>query len=173
MTREARLMSGIILITVPTIQYGGYFLLTSLMKKGSGYMENPLRQNFFRAGHAHAGVIVILSLVCQILADAAVLPTPMLWFVRIGVPLAAILISSGFFFSVLPPTATEASGAVALIYFGAAILALAVVTLGVGLLRVSSNELTAIPRRPRVLKECRSHATVTSITERTKRTSLN
>jgi len=65
------MMSGIILITVPTIQYGGYFLLTSLMNKGSGYMDNPLRQNFFRAGHAHAGVIVILSLVCQMLADAA------------------------------------------------------------------------------------------------------
>ena len=135
MTREARMMSGIILITLPTIQYGGYFLLTSLMSKSSGYMENPLRQNFFRAGHAHAGVIVILSLVCQILADAAVLPAPMLWFVRIGVPLAAILISAGFFFSVLPPTATQASGAVVLIYVGAAILALGVVTLGVGLLR--------------------------------------
>ena len=135
MTREARLMSGIILITVPTIQYGGYFLLTSLMNKGSGYMENPLRQNFFRAGHAHAGVIVILSLLCQALADAAVLPTPLLWLVRIGVPLAAILISAGFFFSVLPPTATQASGAVVLIYTGAVILALAVVTLGVGLLR--------------------------------------
>jgi hypothetical protein len=26
MTREARLLSGIILITVPTIQYGGYFV---------------------------------------------------------------------------------------------------------------------------------------------------
>jgi len=135
MTREARLMSGIILITVPTIQYGGYFLLTSLMDKASGYMENPLRQNFFRAGHAHAGVIVILSLVCQMLADAAFLPSPLLWAVRIGVPLSAILISSGFFFSVLPPTATQPSGAVALIYTGAGILALAVVTLGVGLLR--------------------------------------
>ena len=135
MTREARLMSGIILITVPTIQYGGYFLLTSLMNKGSDYMENPLRQNFFRAGHAHAGVIVILSLVCQILADGAVLPDPLLWFVRIGVPLSAILISSGFFFSVLPPSATQASGAVALIYVGAVILAFSVVTLGVGLLR--------------------------------------
>jgi hypothetical protein len=134
MTREARLMSGIILITVPTIQYGGYFLLTSLMNKSSGYMENPLRQNFFRAGHAHAGVIVILSLVCQILADAAVLPTPLLWFVRIGVPLSAILISAGFFFSVLPPTATRASGAVSLIYAGALILAVGVVTLGIGLL---------------------------------------
>lgn len=135
MTRDARMMSGIILITVPTIQYGGYFLLTSLMNKSSGYMDNPLRQNFFRAGHAHAGVIVILSLICQILADAAALPSPLLWAVRIGVPLAAILISSGFFFSVLTPTATEVGGAVSLIYVGAAILAFAVVTLGLGLLR--------------------------------------
>jgi hypothetical protein len=135
MTREARLMSGIILITIPTIQYGGYFLLTSLMNKASGYMENPLRQNLFRAGHAHAGVIVILSLACQMLADAAVLPTPLLWVVRIGVPLSAILISAGFFFSVLPPTATEAGGAVFLIYIGTVILAVGVVTLGIGLLR--------------------------------------
>jgi hypothetical protein len=98
-------------------------------------MENPLRQNFFRAGHAHAGVIVMLSLVCQMLADVAVLPSPLLWFVRIGVPLSAILISAGFFFSVLPTTATQASGAVALIYAGALILAVGVVALGVGLLR--------------------------------------
>jgi hypothetical protein len=52
---------------------------------------------------------------------------------RIGVPLSAILISSGFFFAVLP--ATQPSGAVALIYAGAVILAFSVVTLGVGLLR--------------------------------------
>jgi hypothetical protein len=134
-TREARWISGIILLTVPTIQYGGYFLLTSLMDKNSGYMENPLRQNFFRAGHAHAGVIVILSLVCQILADAAVLPASLLWFVRLAVPLSAILISAGFFLSVLPPNTTKAGGAVFLIYSGAVVLAIAVVTLGVGLLR--------------------------------------
>lgn len=137
MTREARLMSGIILITVPTIQYGGYFLLTSLMDKSSGYMENPLRQNFFRAGHAYAGVIVILSLICQVLADSAVLPSPLVWLVRIGVPLAAILISAGFFFSMLPPTATQPSGAVGLIYVGAVILAISVITLGIGLIRTA------------------------------------
>lgn len=135
MTKDARLMAGIILITVPTIQYGGYFLLTSLMNKGSGYMDNALRQNFFRAGHAHAGVIVILALVCQILADQAALPVGLTWLARIGVPLAAILISAGFFFSVLPPNATEAGGAVNLIYVGAVILAASVLTLGVGLLR--------------------------------------
>ena len=77
-------------------------------------MENPLRQSFFRAGHAHAGVIVVLSLLCQMLADSAVLPVPLLWLVRVGVPLSAILISAGFFFSVLPPTATQAGGAISL-----------------------------------------------------------
>jgi hypothetical protein len=135
MTREARIMCGVILITVPSIQYGGYFLLTSLMNKSSGYMDNPLRQNFFRAGHAHAGVIVMLSLICQILADSAALPNSLVWAVRIGVPLAAILLPLGFFFSVLSPTATQVGGAVSLIYAGAVVLALGVVTLGVGLLR--------------------------------------
>lgn len=139
MTPDARLMSGIILITVPPIQYGGYFLLTSLTNKTSGYTENPLRQNFFRAGHAHAGVIVILSLVCQILADSAVLPSPLVWLVRIGVPLSAVLISAGFFFSMLPPAATEPGGAVGLIYAGAVILAISVVTLAIGLFRTSAS----------------------------------
>jgi hypothetical protein len=135
MTREARLLSGIILVTVPTIQYGGYFLLTSLMDKTSGYMDNPLRQNFFRAGHAHAGVIVILSLVCQVLADGALLPASLLWTVRIAVPLAAILISAGFFFSILSPNATQPGSAVGLIYAGAVVLAIGVLLLGVGLIR--------------------------------------
>jgi Ni,Fe-hydrogenase I cytochrome b subunit len=135
MTREAKLISGITLIVVPTIQYGGYFLLTSLMNKNSGYMENPLRQNFLRAGHAHAGVIVLLSLICQMLADSARLPISFLWFIRVGVPLAAVLISAGFFFSVLPPAATQPNGAVSLIYVGAVVLAVAVVSLGLGLLK--------------------------------------
>jgi Ni,Fe-hydrogenase I cytochrome b subunit len=135
MTREAKLMSGITLIVVPTIQYGGYFLLTSLMNKNSGYMDNPLRQNFFRAGHAHAGVIVLLSLICQMLADSATLPVSFLWFIRVGVPLAAVLISAGFFFSMLPATATQPNAAVSLIYLGAVVLAVAVASLGIGLLR--------------------------------------
>jgi hypothetical protein len=129
------MFSGIILITVPTIQYGGYFLLTSLMDKTSRYMDNPLRQNFFRAGHAHAGVIVILSLLCQVLADAAALPASFVWIARIAVPLAAILIPAGFFLSMLPPIAAQPSRAVGLIYAGAVVLAAGVLLLGVGLIR--------------------------------------
>jgi len=137
MTREARMMAGIILITVPTIQYGGYFLLTSLMDRSSRYMDNPLRQNFFRAGHAHAGVIVILSLICQVLADSATLPAPWLWLARIGVPAAAILLPLGFFLSMPSPASTAPNGFVSLIYAGAVVLAASVVTLGIGLLRTS------------------------------------
>lgn len=135
MTREARIMAGIILITVPSIQYGGYFLLTSLVDRSSRYMENALRQNFFRAGHAHAGVIVILSLVCQVLADAANLPTPLLWLARIGVPAAAILIPAGFFLSMPLPDSATPNGWISLIYVGAVVLAVSVLTLGIGLLR--------------------------------------
>ena len=135
MTREARIMAGVILITVPSIQYGGYFLLTSLIDRSSGYMDNPLRQNFFRAGHAHAGVIVLLSLVCQVLADSATLPEPLLWLARIGVPAAAILLPLGFFLSMTSPTATAPNGFVSLIYVGAVVLAVSVLTLGIGLLR--------------------------------------
>jgi len=128
-------MCGIVLITVPTIQYGGYFLLTSLMDRSSRYMDNPLRQNFFRAGHAHAGVFVILALICQVLADAATLPGWLLWIARIGVPAAAILVPLGFFLSVPSPEATEPNRLVSIIYAGAVTLALSVITLGIGLLR--------------------------------------
>jgi hypothetical protein len=134
-TPEARTISGITLITVPSIQYGGYFLLKSLMDRGSGYMDNPLRQNFFRAGHAHAGVFVLFSLVCQTLADAAALPSSLMWLVRLGVPIAAIFLPLGFFLSMPSPKATAPNRAMSLIYVGAALLAISVLTLGAGLLR--------------------------------------
>jgi len=139
MSRNARIMAGIILITVPTIQYGGYFLLSSLMDRSSRYMDNALRQNFFRAGHAHAGVIVILSLICQVLADAAVLPSALIWVIRIAIPLSAILISAGFFVSMPSTDASQPNSLVSLIYVGAVVLALGVVTLGIGLLRTPTG----------------------------------
>jgi Ni,Fe-hydrogenase I cytochrome b subunit len=73
MNHDARLMSGIILITVPTIQYGGYFLLRLFSGQMAQMKPSPLQISFFRAGHAHAGVLVILSLVCQIFVEHAAL----------------------------------------------------------------------------------------------------
>jgi hypothetical protein len=128
-----RLMCGIALISVPTVEYGGAFLLKMLRTREAGYMDNPIRQNLFRAGHAHAGVILILSLICQVLVDSIVLPEPFAWFVRIGVPAAAILMPLGFFLSVGSPRSERPNGAIRLVYVGAAILAVSVLILGVGL----------------------------------------
>jgi hypothetical protein len=135
MSRATRVMAGLILISIPTIAFGGYFLLTSLIDKSSGYAANALRQDFFRAGHAHAGVITILSLIGQILVDAAALSPALQWLARLGIPLAGILLSAGFFTSMLPPVAVTPGPAVALIYAGAALLVASVLTLGIGLLR--------------------------------------
>ena len=98
-------------------------------------MANALRQDFFRAGHAHAGVITILSLICQVLVDAAVLSAAFQWLVRVGIPLSGILLSAGFFTSMGRVAATAPGPTVALIYVGMALLAVSVVTLGIGLMR--------------------------------------
>ena len=132
-----RLLCGAILITVPTIEFGGVFLLKMLRTREAGYMDNPIRQNLFRAGHAHAGVIVILSLICQVLVDSIILPDALAWIVRIGVPAAAILIPAGFFLSVAPPRSERPNGAIQLVYLGAVILAISVLILGAGLVRAS------------------------------------
>ena len=55
--------------------------------------------------------------------------------VRSGIPAAAILLPVAFFFSVLTPDATQPNGLIHLAYAGAAILAVALLTLGIGLLR--------------------------------------
>lgn len=136
MTRAARLMAGIILIVVPTIEYGGVFLLKSLSNPASGYLANPMREDLMRAGHAHAGVIILLSLVAQLLADGAQLPAWILWAIRIAFPCAAVLMSAGFFLSVMgAPTATHPNSMISLVFAGGILLALAVLGLAVGLLR--------------------------------------
>lgn len=135
MTFEAKLMSGIILITIPTIEYGGYFLLR-VLAGGMGHLElNAFQKSMFRAGHAHAGVIVFLSLISQQLADSAALPSGLLWCVRAGVPVSALLISGGFFAAVINKGATRPNGLIKLVYLGAFILAASLVVLGVGLIK--------------------------------------
>ena len=132
LSAQTKLISGILLLTVPTIQYGGTYLLQLLTTQDHTYVNNPLRQGMFRAGHAHAGVLVILSLLCQLLADAAV-PAPgwALWIARLGTPLAAILIPLGFFLSVSAPTTTAPNSWTFAIWLGAVTLGCSVLSLGV------------------------------------------
>ena len=135
MTFEAKLMCGIILLTIPTIQYGGFFLLRVLTGGHQTLALNDLQKSMFRAGHAHAGVLVILSLVCQILTDEAALSAAVSWIVRAFIPASALLISGGFFFSAIGRDVVKPNGFIALIYIGIVLLATGLIILGIGLLR--------------------------------------
>ena len=133
MSKEALFICGILIITIPTIEFGGTFLL----RLASGWKGIPftgLQKSFFRAGHAHAGVLVILALLVQFLVDAAGMDASTGWLVRNGTAAAPILISAGFFFAPLGGNGTKLNRLVWLIYAGAASLAASMVVLGLALI---------------------------------------
>ena len=73
MSRASRRLAGILLIVFPTVICGGVSLL-GLLINDPRYQENALRQDLWRAGHAHAGVLLILALVCLRYVDETRLP---------------------------------------------------------------------------------------------------
>jgi hypothetical protein len=135
MTKETKTMSGIILLTVPTIAYGGYFLLGVLSGQYDELGLTSFQQAMFRAGHAHAGVLIILSLLAQLFADHSNLSTQWKWTVRLSFPASSILISGGFFAAAGTAGSTSPNAMIAILYLGIAVLIIGLVTLGIGLLR--------------------------------------
>ena len=134
LSREARIVSGVIILTVPTVMYGGVTLLGILTRDAAGVAPGDLALSetqwaLYRAGHAHAGVWVILSLVVQVLLDSATLSSTLKWVARIAAPLAAVSVAGGFFGLAHSPAFRW------LLYFGGASLVAAVLLTGIGLLR--------------------------------------
>ncbi len=134
MSNKSRRLAGLLLIILPTVIYGGISILNFLMNDPA-YMQNPLRQNLFRAGHAHAGVLLILSLVVLRYIDEAKLSERWKSIVRHCIPASAILLPAAFFFSVLKPDAIEPNAFIYLAYVGAVVLTLGLLVLGIGLIR--------------------------------------
>ena len=72
---------------------------------------------------------------CLLIAEATALTGFWLWLGQTGVLVAAIILPAGFFFSAMGPGRERPSRWVVLLPVGAVVLAAAVTTLGVGLLR--------------------------------------
>jgi hypothetical protein len=123
--------AGVLLLAIVAIEYGGWFMLRVVRGRQP---TTPFQQAFFRAGHAHAGVLVTLALVGQILADAAHLSGVLAVLARNGIWAAAILMPAGFFLSAAGRGITAPTHFIALLYAGVVALALGVVSLGIGLL---------------------------------------
>jgi hypothetical protein len=128
---DARTTAGILLLTIVAVELGGVYMLRVVR---GGVPLTPFQRSFARAGHAHAGVLVLAALICQVLADAADLSGLHGVVARSGVPLAAILFPAGFFLSSVGRGRTEPNRLIWLLYLGGAVLAASVVALGIGLL---------------------------------------
>lgn len=128
----ARSTGGILLLGVVFVEYGGIFMLRVVRGRVAA---TGFQQAFYRAGHAHAGVLVTLALVALIFADGADLDGPLAVVARSGIPAAAILMPASFFLSAARRGATAPNRLVVLVYVGAIALALGATSLGVGLLR--------------------------------------
>ena len=121
--------SGVVLMILVTVAYGGTFLL----KVSTGRQPtNELQKSFFRAGHAHAGVLIVLGLLVTVLVSSDGVPgwsrtgaSGVLW--------AAVLMPAGFFLSVLGRDPQRPNRLVALLWVGAAVLTVGLLSAGVGL----------------------------------------
>lgn len=134
MSPQSRLVAGIVLIIVPTVEIGGASIL-SLLLADPAYAQNDFRQDLWRAGHAHGGVWLVLSLVALRYVDEATLSEGMKWVVRLAFPVAAVLMALGFFLSVIPEDATEPNAMIFLTYVAGVVLAVGLLALAVGLIR--------------------------------------
>ena len=130
LSTENLVTAGVVLLAVVTIAYGGTFVLRVVRGQ---VPANELQRSFYRAGHAHAGVLVILGLVVLMLTSSPGVPgwasdwsSLVLW--------AAILIPAGFFLSVIGRDPQRPSRLIVLLWLGAASLAVGLVTAGVGLI---------------------------------------
>jgi hypothetical protein len=130
LSSDTRTTPGVLLLTLVAVELGGLFVLRLVR----GHQPATLIQrSFARAGHAHAGVLVMLALVGQILADGAALDGVDDFLARTGIWVAAVLFPAGFFLSSAGGGRTEPNRLIVL-YAGAASLTVGVVALGVGLL---------------------------------------
>jgi len=128
---ESLRLAGILFLALVTVESGGLYMMRIV--RGMVAVTS-FQLAFARAGHAHAGVLLILALVCQVFADATNQSGLLDWVSRSGVAVAALLMPGGFFFASMGPGREKPNGFIALVFVGAGLLAVSLTCLGIGLL---------------------------------------
>jgi drug/metabolite transporter superfamily protein YnfA len=117
-------------IALPTVMYGGYSLL-SLLNQGDRL--TPFQQSMFRAGHAHAGVLLLMSLLYYMFLDRTALPSGLKQAGAAAMFAGILAQSGGFFLHMALGRPGAASIGTTVTSVGAGVLALAVLLLVYGL----------------------------------------
>ena len=129
-----RLLPIIVLFSLMTVEYGGWALLGFLTGRGA---LGGFREQFFRAGHAHAGVLLVLSLVYFVYLAQTEFSTGVQWLAGAVLLIGVIAQSGGFFLHLALGQEGRQSAGTVVTRVGALLLAVALVTLAVGLIQAS------------------------------------
>lgn len=131
-------LAAIVLFAIVTVEFGGWSLLGFLTGRGE---LTPFEEQFFRAGHGHAGVLLVLGLVYLVLMDRANFSSSRQWVLGVLFLVGVLAQSGGFFVHFLFGEEGTTSLGTWLTTAGALLLAVSLVTVGIGILR--SGRLTA------------------------------
>jgi hypothetical protein len=125
------LLPVISLLALVSVEYGGWSLLGFLTGRGQ---LGEFREQFFRAGHAHAGVLLVLSLVYFLYLDRTGYSTGVQWLAGLLLLVGIIAQSGGFFLHLALGQKNRSSLGTVVTRTGALLLAAALIILAIGLL---------------------------------------
>jgi hypothetical protein len=126
-----RIFAIISWILLPTVMYGGYSLLGLTVKKNPFLTE--FREKSFRAGHAHAGVLLVMSLVYYVFLAQTTYPSGLKLVLCIVLVVGILAQSGGFFLHMMVGRPERRSTGTLITTLGAVLLALSTLFLAYGL----------------------------------------
>jgi hypothetical protein len=123
-------------LVIPTVEYGGWALLTSITggKIAAGELAD-WQKTFFRAGHAHAGVLLVLTLVYLLYLPRAGFSDSTEWIAGIVLLVGVMAQSGGFFLHLAVGQPDGPSIGTKVTRGGGLLIAAALITVAVGLIQ--------------------------------------
>jgi hypothetical protein len=132
-----RVLPIVAMVSLVTVEAGGWSLLSHLTgREGLSHAE----EQFFRAGHAHAGVLLVLSLIYFIYLGRTALSAGVQWALGALLLLGVLAQAGGFFIHLLAGAERSPSIGTFVTRLGGVMLAVALLALAIGLARVPDRE---------------------------------
>jgi len=145
-------------MALPTVMFGGASLLRLLNR---GNVLSPFQVNCFRAGHAHAGVLLVMSLLYYPFLDQTGMSALIKHLASATLLLGVLAQSGGFFLHMLVGRENQPSAGTTTTLAGAVLLASSIIALVYGLLIWKERNLIYRRRREKWRKGLRERFTST------------
>jgi hypothetical protein len=143
MTTSLRRLTAFVVFALVTVEFGGWSLLGLLTTRDA---LTPFQEQFFRAGHGHAGVLLVLALVYLVLMPQTSFSSSTQRWLSVVLLAGILLQSGGFFLHLVVGEAGAPSLGTAVTRLGALLLAAALIGLGIGILRAGRATPTPAAR---------------------------